>query len=176
MNELNAHPYTQAVLDAWKRFIGGAPDDQEALTDDFPGLVGQLFVLHQVSDGDYSFRRVGKSLEQLFGRELSDHNFLSLWSDSDRQLVSGALQTAKADQGPVRVRARGESLDGRRIDLEIALAPLQSQTGKGVRFLGICQSLSGEERLAGRPVRRMQAYAVFPPAPMPAKPMIHVVA
>ena len=98
-------------------------------TDDYPGLVGRLFVLNHVADGDYSFRRVGYSLERLFGRQLTEHNFLSIWNEPDRQLVSAALCTATPDRGPALIRARGETLTGRRVDLEFALAPLLGRSG-----------------------------------------------
>ncbi len=165
MEEIKAHPNTQAVLDAWRRLSEGALTEDGPTTDDYPGLVGRLFVLNHVAERDYSFRRVGYSLERLFGRQLAEHNFLSIWSEPDRQLVSAALTAAASDRGPTLIHARGETLAGRRIDLEFALAPLFSRTGAPARFLGLCQSMTSEEILNGRPLRRLQAIAIYPPAP-----------
>jgi hypothetical protein len=165
MEELKAHPNTQAVLDAWRRLSEGQVNEDGPTTEDYPGLVGRLFVLNHVADSDYSFRRVGYALERLFGRVLAEHNFLSIWSEPDRQLVSAALASATADRGPALIRARGETLSGRRIDLEFALAPLFGRYGAPTRFLGLCQTMAPEDMLGGRPLRRLQALAVYPPAP-----------
>lgn len=165
MEDVNAHPNTQALLDAWRRLsqdgiVAGGPT-----TDDYPDLVGRLFVLNHVGERDYCFRRVGYSIERLFGRQLIEHNFLTLWSEPDRPLVAAALSAAAADRGPALIRARGETLTGRRIDLEFALAPLLGGPAIPRRFLGLCQSMTGEELLNGRPLRRLQAIALYPPAP-----------
>ena len=165
MEEMNAHPNTQAVLDAWKRLSEGQVNEDGPSTDDYPGLVGRLFVLNHVADRDYSFRRVGYALERLFGRALAEHNFLSIWNEPDRQLVCAALASATIDRGPAVIRARGETLAGRRVDLEFALAPLPGNRTTPARFLGLCQSMSPEEALGGRPLRRLQAVAIYPPAP-----------
>ncbi|HOY77350.1 MAG TPA: PAS domain-containing protein [Hyphomonadaceae bacterium] len=165
MEELQAHPNTQAVLDAWRRLSDGTPATEGPTTDDYPGLVGRLFVLNHVAERDYEFRRVGYALERLFGRQLTDHNFLSIWGESDRRLVAAALSTAVSDRGPTLIRARGETLVGKRVDLEFALAPLFGKPGAPARFLGLCQTMTPEDVLAGRPLRRLQAMAIFPPAP-----------
>jgi len=174
MEDIQAHPNTQAVLDAWRRLSEGQADGEGPMTDDYPGLVGRLFVLNHVADRDYAFRRVGYSLERLFGRQLVEHNFLSIWNDPDRQLVSAALASAAADRGPALIRARGETLAGKRVDLEFALAPLFGRGPQPSRFLGLCQAMSAEDSLAGRPLRRLQAVAVYPPAPN-QRPAIRIV-
>lgn len=165
MDGMKAHPNTQAVLDAWKRLSDGQLSDDGPTTDDYPGIVGRLFVLNQVGQNDYVFRRVGYALERLFGRMLAEHSFLSVWGDTDRVLVSAVLSASVADAGPTLIHARGETLDGRRVDLEFALAPLPGKNGGSNRFLGLCQAVTGEDSLGGRPLRRLQAVALYPPAP-----------
>lgn len=165
MEGVTAHPNTQAILEAWRRLSLGEAAADEPSTHDYPDLIGRLFVLHHVDDLDYSFRRVDQMLERLFGRQLGDHNFLSLWNEPDRRLVTAALQSAASDRGPALIRARGETLLGRRIDLEFVLAPLLRGDRFPRRFLGLCQSMRNEEMLNGRPLRRLQALALFPPAP-----------
>ncbi len=175
MEQIKSHPNTQAVIDAWRRLSEGANPAEGPTTDDYPGLVGRLFVLNRAGDGDYSFRRVGHALEQMFGRALADHNFISLWSEPDRSLVLAALAAAQSDRGPALVRARGETLDGRRVELEFTLAPLVSGIGAPVRFLGLCQPVTPDQALGGRPLRRLQAVAVYPPAPAPEHARIRLV-
>lgn len=162
MDDIKAHPNTQAVLDAWRRLSAGEADPEGPTTDAYPGLVGRLFVLSHVADRDYSFRRVGCALERLFGRELAEHSFLSIWNGTDRDLVSAALAAATLDRGPTLIHARGETLTGKRADLEIALAPLPGRNG--MRYLGLCQAMTPETNLAGRPLRRLDVIAIYPPA------------
>lgn len=165
MHVVKAHPNTQVMLDAWRRLTDGAEAADGPTTDEYPGLIGNLFVLNRADEGDFAFRRAGSSLDRLFGRDLIDHNFLSIWEEYDRRLVAAGLGIAVKDNGPIIVHARGETLAGKRLDLEFALAPLQTRNGASVRFLGLCQTIGPEEILNGRPLRRLQALGIFPPAP-----------
>lgn len=175
MQDMKAHPNTEAVLGAWRRLAQSDGVESGPTTDDYPGLVGSLFVLNHDGEGDFSFRRVGFAIEKLFGRALAEHNFLSLWNEPDRQLVASALALARTDQGPVIVHARGESLDGRKVDVEFGLAPLAGPETGPVRYLGVCQCLTPSEVLGGRPLRRLQSVAVFPPAPVNPNATIRLV-
>ncbi len=165
MQDMKAHPYTQAVLDAWRRLSDGHAGADGPMADDFPGLVGNLFVLNHVGDRDYCFRRVGHDVERLFGRQLAEHNFLSLWSEPDRSLLAATLKSAVANRGPARIRAGGETLDGRRSEIEFALAPLSGQYDGPMRILGLCQSITPNHVLGGRPLRRLSVTALYPPPP-----------
>ena len=71
--------------------------------------------------------------------------------------------------------ARGETLAGKRLDLEFALAPLVHDDTGPLRFLGLCQAITPEEALGGRPLRRLQVLAIFPPAPV-MRPAIRIIA
>jgi hypothetical protein len=82
---------------------------------------------------------------------------------------------AVKDRGPTLIHARGETLAGKRLDLEFALAPLLENDNGARRFLGLCQAITPEEALGGRPLRRLQVLAIFPPAPV-MRPAIRVVA
>ncbi len=162
---MNIHPNTRVVLDAWKRLSDGAPAHEGPATGDDAGLVSSLFVLNHVGTRDFAFNRAGSSLERLFGRQLIDHNFLSIWSEADRHLVGAGLAVAVQDCGATLIHARGETLGGKRIDLEFSLAPLVREDSTTVRFLGLCQTMTPEEILNGRPIHRLQAVAIYPPAP-----------
>lgn len=162
---MNVHPNTRVLLDAWKRLSDGAPAQEAPATEDDAGLVSSLFVLNHVGERDFAFNRAGASIERLFGRQLIDHNFLSIWSEAGRHLVGAGLAVAAQDCGATVIHARGETLAGKRIDLEFSLAPLVRESSASVRFLGLCQTMTPEEILNGRPISRLQAIAVYPPAP-----------
>lgn len=173
MEDLKAHPNTRAMLEAWRRLSeGSAPTGPHA--EDHPGLIERLFVLTHTSERDYPFSRVGMVIERLFGRQLFDHNFLTLWSETDRHIIDAVLGAALSDHGPAIIRARGETLTGVRLDLELALAPLRGHSGGYNRFLGLCQTMMPEEMLGRRPLTRLQVVAVFPPAPR-LEPSVRIV-
>lgn len=165
MEAMNIHPNTRIVLDAWRRLSDGVGTQDGPATDDDASLVGSLFVVNHAGDRDFPFTRAGISLERLFGRHLIDHNFLSIWNESDRHLIAAGLAVAAQDNGATLIHARGETLAGKRIDLEFSLAPLLREGNASPRFLGLCQAITPEEALHGRPVSRLQALAVYPPAP-----------
>ena len=107
--------------------------------------------------------------------QLAEHDFLSIWNDIDRRLVAAGLSMAVKDRGPTVIHARGETLAGKHLDLEFALAPLLTDVDGPRRFLGLCQAITPEEILGGRPLRRLQVLAIFPPAPV-MRPAIRIVA
>ena len=57
---------------------------------------------------------------------------------------------------PIILPSPGETLAGKRLDLEFALAPLLTDLDGPRRFLGLCQAITPEEVLGGRPLRRLQ--------------------
>jgi hypothetical protein len=78
--------------------------------------------------------------------------FISAWASKNSEIGAGQ-QKIMAIQ------------EGKRIDLEFSLAPLTRDDGPAIRFLGLCQTMTPEEVLNGRPINRLQALAVYPPAP-----------
>lgn len=169
MLEFNAHPNTQAIIKAWKRLAeGDAHLVQGPMTEDYPGLIGRLFILQRISDQDYSFRVAGAALEDLLDRELADHNFLSLWRAEDKPLIRAAAEAALSANAPSLIYACGATLDGRTLHVEIALAPLNGPDGRQ-RLLGLYQTLTDEHMLNGRPIWRHWATSIYPP--IPAEPI-----
>lgn len=164
MMDRAVHPHTRAILNAWRRL---SSDDKaqgiDPKIEDFPNLLGSLFVLKHTEDGMWLFTNVGKDLRQFMGRELMDHDFMSLWRGRDVSLISAQLDAVRYGSAPGIVRARGETLHGQRVELEIALAPLRSSTKGSDRILGLYQMLGGEGLLSGRPIWRHGISAIYPP-------------
>lgn len=173
MAQQPAHPNTHAVLDAWRRLVYGEDTGAGPAMMDYPDVLGRLFVLNRVTVADYSFRRVGATLERLFGRALTDHNFLSLFDPADRALVAATILNACEDGRPAILSARGETLNGAMVDLEFPLAPIVRPGS--VRILGLCQSTTPDQILKGRPIRRLRTTAIYPPGAAPLEPIIRLV-
>ena len=172
-----AHPHTRAIINAWRRLSSNT--DQVAndpKVDDFPNLLGSLFVLKHSDDGIWTFANVGKDIRNHIGRELLDHDFIKLWRGRDMSLVNAQLDAVRYGSAPGIIRGRAETLSGQIVEIEVALAPLRSPTTNADRILGLYQMLGGEGLLAGRPIWRHSVGAIFPPEVPREEPQLRLVA
>lgn len=143
---------------------------------DCEGLLGCLFVLQRVEAGVWTFRTAGARFETLVGRSLQDQDFLSLWQGADRLMVGGVLDAIETALNPAILRARGQTLTARRVELEIPLAPLESPKGRVTRVLGLYQTLGGVPMLEGRPIIRHHLSALTTPDTPVLTPHLRLVA
>ena len=179
MLDRTLHPNSQTLLSAWQRMNVAAGDTASGpTTREHPDLIERLFVIQKEADGQWVFRTAGNQLQTSLGRELADHDFLGIWTGYDRQMMSALLKSISREALPGIVRARGESLTGARVDIELALAPLAQppHLETGPRIIGLYQSLGGEPFLKGRPVWRHRITAIFPPDSRKIEPRLKLVA
>lgn len=163
MFDKRVHPNTKTMLDAWCRMTASPSEVATGpQASHFPEMLARLFVLQQIG-GCWEFRSCGEDLPELLGRDLSEHSFTDLWSGTDTDMVVAALDAILDGNVPGLIRARGETMTGQRISLEIPLAPIVTKNGRGGRILGLYQTLGGEPMLGGRPVWRHSLTALFPP-------------
>ncbi len=164
MNERGLHQNTRAMLNAWKRMNEAAgPEHREPKVRDFTAILGNLFVLQRVDGGIWPFRLAGSALGKALGRDLTDHDFMALWRGRDMPMVTAQLDAVRFGTAPGLIRARGELLSGGSVDIEIALAPLETKSLRPNRILGLYQIVGDDSRLNGRPIWRHQISAVHPP-------------
>lgn len=179
MNTKKLHPNTQTLLTAWNSMqakghsSGRGPDAEK-----HPEIIDYLFVIERVEPHSWIFRNAGERMSDLLGRELGDHNYLDFWRGHDRQMLSGLLDSVNESRLPGIINARGETLSGQRIDIEMMLAPLSGlQTNvKQPRLLGLYQAVSGARALQGRPVWRHRLTAIYPPDVQSEPAMLKLVA
>ena len=178
------HTNTKLMLDAWQRLItdtvhsdpnGRAVGPNEPLVREHPGLLSRLFILQRTIDSQYVFRSAGSQIKLALGRDVTDHDFLSLWHTSDRALITGALKTLIADRGPGRLIARGDRLRAIAARLEITLAPLDLPGAPRPRFLGLYQTISAPTRHTAKPILTHKLQHLHMPAPMRARPELRLV-
>lgn len=166
MKNQTLHPNTKTLLKAWERMNAvPASGDAGPTTSEHPDLIEGLFVIERNSDGVWAFRNAGSRVSKLLGRELAEHNYLDFWTGHDRAMLTAFLESVFQARLPGILQARGETLTGQRIDIEMMLAPLTQSAGSGapMRLLGLYQTLGGAGLLQGRPVWRHRLTAVFPP-------------
>ena len=139
-------------------------------------LLANLFLIRETPEQSWIFSSVGDGVSDQLGRALVDHDFLSLWNGPDRRMVEGLIGTVIESNAPALARARGETLAGKRLEVELAFAPLPSHRGGAGRLLGLYQSLGGESLLDGRPIWTHRLIGVWPPERPPMRPRLRIVA
>ena len=180
MIDRTIHPNTRVLLDAWRRMNAqtGVSADETPRVNDHPELVERLFVIQLMKDGAWLFRNAGEALTNLLGRQLTNHNFLNLWTGPDRSMMSAFLDAIRLDGAPGVIRGRGETMTGQRVELEVSLMPLarSAERPDAYRLLGLYQALGGEPMLKGRPVWRHRVSMLVPPDTRTVGPQLKLVA
>lgn len=166
MLKSSLHPNTSAMLQAWRRMLS-MPDDIDGgpTADDYPELLERLFILDMARPDTASFRVAGENLPPLLGRNLIGTNFLDLWTATDRLLVDALLQSVLSEDGPGLLRGFGETSEQRRVEVEIAIAPLTKSKLAPRRVLCLYQTLGGEAMLNKRAIWSHRLRSVYPPEP-----------
>ncbi|MEL6567366.1 MAG: PAS domain-containing protein [Pseudomonadota bacterium] len=156
MLERTAHPNTRTMLEAWRRMDSNPGDalSHSPMMGEPSSLIGNIFVLREAAEGGWLFRTAGQALHDYFGKNVCDEDFFDLWMGSDRGLARSVAEAVSSELSPGVIRARGETLTGRILQVEIALAPLPHREGTARRLLGHYQPLGGEKLLEARPIWR----------------------
>lgn len=176
MLDTTAHPNTQVMLEAWRRMAdAGAATAPQSAAGDPTALIGNIFVLRAHPDRKWLFRTAGQALSAHFGKALCDEDFLELWLGADRGLAGSTLDSVCALGSPALIRARGETLTGRILPVEIALAPLTDCGSNGRRVLGYYQPLGGEAMVGARPLWRHTICEVIAPKRPIGRPHLRLV-
>lgn len=172
------HPHTRLLFDYWNaRRLGGAaaPARADIAPEDLAGLLPHLFILRRMDREHHVFRLAGSSLCGIHQREFKDQNFLSLWRGNDRAHMTALIEGALAGPAPATALAEARSMDGRGLNVEIALMPLRGPEGFVDRCLGLYQPLKGAG-LSGRPavrhVLREARPAVLPEGAIAVRPPV----
>ncbi len=149
------HVNTKTLYAYWdaRRLGRSAPSRGDIAPRDLAGLLSHLFILRRMDRDHHIFRLAGTSLCQMHQREFKDQNFLGLWRGHDRHHMTALLEGAMSVPAPACALADAVSLEGRSVEVEIALLPLRGPEGWVDRCLGLYQPLQ-TGGLAGRPAVR----------------------
>lgn len=138
------HSGTQTLIDHWTalpeaRRIPARADFQPMA---FGPLTPQLFMVEREGA---RLRLAGGWIERLHGRPLGGADWLSVWREDSRPMVSAAMLQAFREARPVVLAADAARLDG---VLEIVIAPLRTRDGTANRLVGLYQAVSVTDRQA----------------------------
>ena len=161
------HPDTRALLAYGRALAGVAPAPKKGGADH---VLERLFVLDRTRDGRWALRTFGAELVTLFGRDMRDHDFKTLFLASDQHMLGALIESASLAHAPAVARLDAETACGKRFGVELLISPLKVDARFGERFLGMVQPLGGEDFLEGRHIVRLRVGSLHPPeAKAPAR-------
>lgn len=164
------HRSTIAIFCEWQRLArseGGrfrAPMREQIEPRKLGRHLSDLFFLEADKHGDLSFRLAGTRICTLFGRELKNTRFLSLWSERDRAALGELSQNVSALEVPALVSHVGISMSGRSLGLEMFLAPLEAPGGQ-ISLLGSIAVLDSVTWVGADPIVLGHLNSIEPVAP-----------
>ncbi|MEZ5907223.1 MAG: PAS domain-containing protein [Hyphomicrobiaceae bacterium] len=119
-------------------------------------ILPETFILECIDQNCYRFRLAGTRICEHFGREFRGSNFLDLWQDMDRLILTRQLGSM-VDQGAVGILSfELESVDGRRAGFEAVLLPLLHTQQTITRFLGSMSAIDPPAWLGTERVSRLR--------------------
>jgi len=104
--------------------------------------LGDTFILGVEQGSELRFRLAGTRVCALFGRELKDESFATLWESGHQPAMRHLLGIVGEDEIAVVGGARGRTPEGFSCELELLLLPLRHRGRSGQRILGGLAPLS----------------------------------
>lgn len=144
------------LYDYWNALRNGAaaPDRRDVDPAALRRFLASTLILEFTGDAHLLFRIAGTTVCCAFGRELRDHNFVSLWDGDARNEFLGAAAVMRKSALGIVARFEALTLDRRAHDGEFVLLPLGGKSGPISGAIGHFHLYKGIENLAhGRLVR-----------------------
>lgn len=151
------HKTSVEIFNYWDRIRGsaGAPLRNAIEPASIRHILPQLFILEMMPTGETRFRLAGTMVCNLFGRELREHDFTSLWSGSQSADVANIAKGVMIHAVPTLLNATGYSAAGRSQSFEIVLMPVRSSEDKCDRLLGCVVPTAGTAWTVGEPIEAL---------------------
>lgn len=164
------HRSTIAIFSEWQRLARTengffrAPMREQIEPRKLGRHLSDLFFLEAEKDGDLSFRLAGTRICTLFGRELKNTRFLSLWCERDRAALGELTENVSSLEVPALVSHVGISMSGQSLGLEMFLAPLEASNGQ-ISLLGSIAVLDSVTWVGADPIVLGHLNSIEPVAP-----------
>lgn len=116
---------TSYLFNYWNKLRGDeiAPERKELDPTLLKNVLPNLFLLDRKGAGEYNFRLAGTKTCNIFGEELKDKNFLSLWNKTDRDSFVSLLDTL-SEQGAAIVCGLKAEAGDKLVEFEFLALPL----------------------------------------------------
>lgn len=152
------HEAAKRLFDYWNALRTGrnAPRRRDVDPAALRSFLANTFLLELCGTDHALFRIAGTTLCAAFGRELRDHNFLTLGDDTARLELQRVAEILKTSARGGLIRFVASTLDKSPHPGEILILPLLDDEGRISRAIGHFQLYRGMEALALRKLIRLQ--------------------
>ncbi len=139
------HDATSELFGYWNRLRGtrAAPERKEITPAPIRSYLADTFILQATGTSEPRFRLAGTRICSIYGRELKDLSFASLWQTRDKNTISRLVKNSTTSKSVVQLNYEGRSARGRKVLLKLVLLPLASEANE--------QHLMGMITAIGRP-------------------------
>jgi hypothetical protein len=115
-------------------------------------ILPHLFILEETSSAGPRFRLAGTAICSLFGRELREEHFSSIWSGSQPADPVKIADGVMAHAVPTLINATGYTASGRHLPFELVMMPVRSSSETCDRLLGCLMPVVTSTGLGAEPV------------------------
>jgi hypothetical protein len=117
-------------------------------------VLSELFILEATASDMPRFRLAGTRICSIFGRELREESFATLWAGSQPDDPVRIANGVMAHAVPALINATGYSISGRHLAFEVVMMPLRSsRDGESCdRLLGCLSPALNSTWLGGEPL------------------------
>ena len=132
------HTVSRALYSYWDRLRAGrsAPERSELDPAAVRTLLGDILLLEFNQCDRHVVRLAGTRICSLLGRELKGHALSEAFAPEDWQDLNSLLDGVSAAALPAVAGIRGETADGRGLNLELIVLPLRHRGRTHTRLLG----------------------------------------
>ena len=129
---------SRELFGSWtaKRGTRPAPERGEIEPSAIRRALGDVFILEFDRHQSHPFRLAGTRVCALFGRELKNQPFLSLWDAPSRLAMANLLDTVADEKNGVVASGSGRTAEGWAQDVELLLLPLTQRGDTHARMIG----------------------------------------
>jgi hypothetical protein len=115
-------------------------------------ILPHLFILETSTLATPRFRLAGTAVCSLFGRELREEGFASLWTGSEPDDAVNVAKGVMADAMPALISATGYTISGRHLGFELVMMPIRSSAETCDRLLGCLTPVTSSAELGAEPI------------------------
>lgn len=152
------HATSRELYSYWNRLRAGRSTPERSDLDPAAvrGLLGDILLLEFNNRDRHGVRLAGTRVCTLLGRELKGQPLTDCFAPEDRQDLTAMLDTVAATAQPTISGIRGETLDGRSLNLEFLALPLRHRGRTHARLLGALTALETPYWAGMTPLSRLR--------------------
>jgi hypothetical protein len=126
------HNGTSELFAYWNRLRGtrAAPERREIAPASIGKYLSDTFILQAIGACEPRFRLAGTRICSIYGRELKNLTFASLWQIKDRSSIARLLRNSMTGKSVMHLSYEGKSTRGRKALFELSLLPLASEANE----------------------------------------------